>query len=353
MRVVDRLAQRESSWRELEALASPRTARPAAADVLRLGELYRAACTDLMLAEAHDLPRDTVAYLHALVGRAHNAVYRAQGFRFADWATSLFGTAPRRLRTDPAVRLAALTFWGSFLIFGLLAAGRPGYSNMILGDAFVEQMERMYSDPIVKGSKEGDQVGPGRNDALMTGFYIRHNTSIGLQCFAWGIAFGLGSLYELLSNGIILGTVFGHMATTPYAGNFYTFVTAHGPFELTAIVSSGAAGLRLGYGMILALGQMSFAPLRREAADALPIVGASAVLFVLAAFLEGFVSASPLPYSAKAAIACACTGLIVAYLALGGRGGAVAEGARGREPIGDGPSPSRPAPVPADVATEG
>ena len=136
MRVVDRLAQREESWRELEALldgardlkhpARNKRLRVPAAEVLRLGELYRAACSDLMLAEAHDLPRDMVAYLHALVGRAHNALYRAQGFRFADWARALFGTVPRQLRADPALRLAALVFFGSFVFCGLLAAGRPG-----------------------------------------------------------------------------------------------------------------------------------------------------------------------------------------------------------------------------------
>ena len=137
----------------------------------------------------------------------------------------------------------------------------------------------------------------------MAGFYIQHNTTIGLQCFAYGLFFGLGSLYELLSNGMILGTVFGHMATTPYAPNFFTFVTAHSVFELTAIVFAGAAGLRLGYGLIDTQGQTRLASLRREARSALPTVGASVVLFSLAAFVEGFISASPLPYSAKAGIA--------------------------------------------------
>src|SRR4051794_23699579 len=243
MRVVDRLARREASWHELDALldrlANRRPGRVGAADVVRLGELYRAACTDLMLAESHDLPRDTVAYLHALVGRAHNAVYRAQGFKFSDWARSLFGTVPRRLRSDPALRIAGVVFWGSFLIFGMLAAGRPGFAGKVVGDAMVDQMEQMYAEPLHKEGKSGDDLGRGRNDTLMAGFYIQHNTSIGLRCFAWGLVFGLGSLYELLRNGITLGAVFGHMATTPYATNFYTFVTAHGPFELTAIVFAG------------------------------------------------------------------------------------------------------------------
>src|SRR3954465_9096659 len=94
MRVADRLSQRESSWRELDQLLARLEANPLrrarSSDVLRLGELYRAACADLMLAEAHDLPRDTVSYLHGLVGRAHNSVYRAKGFRLSDWGATLF-----------------------------------------------------------------------------------------------------------------------------------------------------------------------------------------------------------------------------------------------------------------------
>jgi uncharacterized membrane protein SpoIIM required for sporulation len=328
MRVVDRLAQRAASWRELDALldrlAERRWSPPPAAQVVRLGELYRAACADLMLAEAHDLPRETVVYLHALVGRAHNAIYRARGFRFTDWAAALFGSAPRRLRTDPALRLAALAFLGSFLVCALLAAGRSGFADQVVGAPFLELIDQMYARPVDARASEHAADGR-RNDVVMAGFYIQHNTSIGLRCFAWGIFFGLGSLYELVSEGVILGTIFGHMAASPSAANFYTFVTAHAPFELTAIVFSGAAGLRLGYGLIDTRGQTRLASLRREARRALPTVGAAVVLFVLAAFLEGFVSASSLPYPAKAAFALGSTGLLAAYLALGGRARPVAE----------------------------
>ncbi len=334
MRVVDRLAQREESWRELEGLldqlrdpkrylAASRDARgktgrqrAPAADVIRLGELYRAACTDLMLAESHDLPRDTVTDLHALVGRAHNALYRAQGFRFTDWAQALFGTVPRQLRADSALRLAALVFFGSFVICGLLAAGRPDFAPKVIGDTFLEQLDEMYAEPVDAERKDGLK----RSDTMMAGFYIQHNTSIGLRCFAYGLFFGLGSLYELVSNGMILGTVFGHMAASPHAPNFFTFVTAHSVFELTAIVFAGAAGLRLGSGLIDTNGRTRLASLRGEAQRALPTVGASVVLFVLAAFLEGFVSASSLPYAFKAGIALGCVALLVVYLTLVGRG---------------------------------
>ncbi len=177
-------------------------------------------------------------------------------------------------------------------------------------------MEQMYAEPIGTAGKERSFE---RSDTMMTGFYIQHNASIGLRCFAGGIFFGLGSLLELISEGMILGTVFGHMARSPSAANFFTFVTAHGPFELTAIVFTGAAGLRLGWGLIDTQGQTRLASLRRETARALPVAGAGVLLFVLAAFLEGYVSASEIPYAYKASIAALTAATLVAYLTLGGR----------------------------------
>lgn len=320
MRVADRLSHREASWRELDRLVDRLSRsshrRPSPDDVLRLGRLYRDACSDLMLAESYDLPRETVAYLHALVGRAHNALYRARGFRFSDLGRLLFDVAPRRLRSDPALRLAAAVFFVSFLLCGLVAAARPGFARDVVGEEFLEQIDHMYAEPI--DAQKGEAG--GRNDAAMAGFYIQHNTTIGIQCFAWGIVLGLGSLYQLLSNGIVLGTIFGHMAASPHAPNFFTFVTAHSSFELPAIVVAGAAGLRMGWGLIETEGRTRLASLRREAANALPALCTSVVLFVLAAFVEGFISASSLPYWTKVGVALLGAMLILAFLTLGGRG---------------------------------
>ncbi len=314
MRVVDRLAQREAAWRELDqhltAFRSERVAGTASERVVRMAELYRSACADLMLAESYDLPRETVAYLHDLVARAHNRLYRSRGFRFRTWAAEVFHAVPRRLRSDPTLLIAALVFWGCFLVSGAMAMSRPDFGKDLLGAEMIDQMEEMYSSPLESRD---------RNDAMMAGFYVFHNAGIGIQCFVWGLSFGLGTLYLLASNGLQLGTVFGHMYTTPHWGRFSSFVTAHSAFELTAIVFAGAAGLRLGWGLIDHQGQTRLASLQREAKNALPTIGASVCLFVLAAFLEGFVSASNLPYGVKAGIAITSALLLVAYLALGGR----------------------------------
>ncbi len=174
--------------------------------------------------------------------------------------------------------------------------------------------------------------GRQRNDTAMAGFYIQHNTTIGLQCYAWGILFGLGSLYQLFSNALVFGTLFGHMATRPHGANFFEFVTAHSAFELTAIIVASAAGMRLGWGLIDTQGQSRISSLRREAANSLPAVGVAVVLFVLAALVEGYVSASSLPYWAKAAVAILSAASIIAYLALGGRGDPLPRHARAEPP---------------------
>jgi uncharacterized membrane protein SpoIIM required for sporulation len=348
MRVVESLSRREADWRELDELVNrldsrrfgrgrksdrgradrnrPATTGPdrrptrprgpfegtPSEAVIRLGELYRSACSDLMLAEAYDLPRDTVAYLHDLVARAHNVLYRSRGFRFTQWAGAIFRDVPRRLRSDPMLWLSALLFYGTFLMFGLLAVAGAPVIDEVLSESERRGLEEMY-----EGSFDSPK---DRNDSLMTGFYIHHNASIGLQCYVWGLAFGLGTVYVLVSNGMILGASFGFMALSPNASHFFQFVTAHGPFELTAIVFAGAAGLRLGRSLIVTRGYRRLVSLQLEAAATLPTVGASVFLFVLAAFLEGFVSATRLPYAVKASIAVASALLLILYLTLGGRG---------------------------------
>src|SRR5690606_20677456 len=95
--------------------------------------------------------------------------------------------------------------------------------------------------------------------------------------------------------------------------NFFQFVTAHGPFELTAIALSAGAGLRMGLGLFSTGGLRRIDSLRRSALQAVPIMSAAVVLFFLAAFTEGFVSPSPLPYVVKAAWAIMSSGLMMFY----------------------------------------
>ncbi len=274
--------------------------------VARFASLYRAACADLALADAYRLPPDTIGYLHQLVGRAHNQLYRSQTFRWREWGYEMFRALPRRLLLDRALWLASLVFWGVFGLSLLLSYGSREYSEEVIGEAMMAQMQEMYS-----GSIFGRDVG---TNSVMTGFYVFNNASIGLQCFAAGLALGVGGLYVTVSNALTLGAVFGFMLTTPERTNFMQFVTAHGPFELTAVVFSAAAGMRLGFSLIATGGLTRVASLRKAAFEAMPAAGAAIVLFCLAALIEGFISPSAIPYQAKAAVAVASTALLLIYV---------------------------------------
>ena len=87
-------------------------------------------------------------------------------------------------------------------------------------------------------------------DWAMFGYYIRHNIGLAFQCFAGGLFAGVGSLFFLAFNGAFFGALAGYLTERGLASTFYSFVVTHAAFELTAIVLSGAAGLRLGHALL-------------------------------------------------------------------------------------------------------
>ncbi len=322
MNVAKLLEKRKGQWSELERLcdameARGRTDRAAgshhqgAEGIARFSTLYRAACADLALADAYQLPPGTVTYLHRLVARAHNQLYRANKFEPTRWSDVIFYEAPQRIFADPCVRVAAIVFFGLFILSMYLAFNEdlfPGYAERMAGSPALTQAEESFEKPL-NGSLQ--------HYVTMSGFYIQHNTSIGLRCFAWGVLI-IPCLYVLASNAIQLGAVFGYMARPDAVGgdNFFHFVTAHGPFELTAIALAAGAGLRLGVGLFHTRGLTRGDSLRESAVRAVPIMVASGVLFALAAFTEGFLSPSPAPYLIKALWAILSSGLISFYFVI-------------------------------------
>jgi len=325
MKVAALLDERRENWRELEWLCGQMESRGkrklGPAVVARFGSLYRSACADLALAEAYHLPPNTVAYLHQLVGQAHNQLYRSKAFDVSRWAHVMLYEVPQRLYRDNYLRVAFVLFWGLFVAAMALAAMSPGFAERAIGKEEIQQMEAMYSEPVSTLAGSGGNFLNARSG--MAGFYIWHNAGIGLRAFAMGLVFGVGGLIITSSNALVLGAVFGHMTTVSQRANFFEFVTAHGPFELNAIVLSAAAGMRLGFSLIDTGGLSRAASVRRAGHEALPTMCAALVLFVLAALIEGFLSPSSAPYWVKAGVAVVSSGLLAFYFVLLGnpRGG--------------------------------
>jgi len=312
MQAAELLEQRREQWSTLEMLCrrmergSRRRLQPETLN--QFASLYRSACSDLALADAYHLPPGTVDYLHQLVGRAHNQLYRSSGFRLGTWWRELMFEVPQRLFADNALRLAFVVFWGTMFVAGWLAYSSADFRQQVLGEDFMTMLEQMHAD---------SATGRSANDAAsMTGFYIRNNTGIGLQCFAGGLLFGVGGLVTMLFNAIWLGAAFGYMATVGGDTDFFEFVTAHGPFELNAIVLSAAAGMRLGFSLVDTGGRSRSDSLRRAAREAVPTMAAAAILFIAAGFIEAWISPSTAPYWFKALVAVASASMLLIYFVL-------------------------------------
>ena len=313
MKVAELLELRRQNWQELESLCvrlqGRRLRHVSAEERTRFAALYRAACADLALADAYHLPTNTVQYLHRLVGRAHNQLYRARKFDFSAWGQLLLRDVPQRIFHDRCVQLVFGLFWGMFILSALLANSQgiwPNYAEEMLTQEGLTQLETMYQNPIDGRDPQADYA--------MAGFYIQHNTGIGLECFAFGL-FVLPGLWITVKNAALLGAAFGYMARPEVTEgqNFFHFVTAHGPFELTAIALAAGAGLRLGLGW-LAPGRLSRqASLVKTAKESMPLMGAAMGLFGGAALIEGFISPSALPYWFKATVAVLSSGLLMFY----------------------------------------
>ena len=302
MKVADLIAARQPNWIELERLcaAMGKGSMPPEA-VHRFSTLYRSACADLALAEAYQLPPKTVVYLHRLVARSHNQLYRSRKYRWQHWAEVIFKDTPQRIFHDPCVHIATVIFWGLFGLTAFLAYddGRwPGFCEKVLGPDTMDGMRQMHS-----GSQDG--YGSIAINSQQFGGYVNRNAGIGLSCFVSMLGV-LPGLVTLAFNATFLGTTFGYMFR-PEVGdsgaNFQRFVTAHGPFELTAIVLSAGAGLRIGIGWIRTNGLTRLDSLLKNAREALPIAMTAMVLFCLAAIIEGFISPEPsIPWAAKGGI---------------------------------------------------
>jgi uncharacterized membrane protein SpoIIM required for sporulation len=310
MKVSQLLERRRAGWAELEAMCRElerhRAKHLGAGGILKFASAYRSACADLALADAYQLPPHTVQYLHELVGRSHNQLYRSKIFRWGLWAHEMFREVPRRLLFDRTLWLAFTIFWGIFFAAMALGYASRDFCEQVVGDAALETLESNFSE--AEWGRNADA------SSAMGGFYVFHNAGIGLRCFAAGLVLGVGGMFITVSNALQLGAMFGYMFTTDARGNFIEFVTAHGPFELTAIVFSAAAGMRLGFSLISTGGLSRGASLWKAVDEAVPTMGAAVVLFCLAAVIEGFVSPSAAPYAVKAGVALLSMAILFFYV---------------------------------------
>ena len=277
---------------------------------------YRRLCQSLALAADRRYSPALVDRLNELALRGHHALYRNRGRQGQRIAEFLLAGFPALVRQEwRLVAAAAALFFGPLFALIAVLQAFPDFVHYLLTPEQIASFHEMY-DPASKrlGMREADA------NVVMFGFYIWTNVRIGFQTFAGGLAFGVGSIWFLASNGVVIGAVSGYLTEIGYGRPFWSFVAGHSSFELIAIVLSGAAGLRLGLAVI-APGDLSRkAALVAAAKPAVRVMYGAAILFLIAAFVEAFWSPhTVIPFAAKIAVGAAGWVLLAAYFGFAGR----------------------------------
>lgn len=279
----------EARWAEVDALLKAMKTKSAGTESSRLPSLFRQVCSDLSLAQHRMYGRRLCDRLNNLVVSCYHQLHRGAAISSEGIVGFVTQKFPQAIRREwKLFTLALALFWIPFGAMIAAAYFAPQWIFSMLGPDELSMLDQMYGE----GSKPLDHFSKEYGDAgahfMMFSFYVQHNIGIGLKMFGMGILFTIGSVYELVWEGLQLGAMFGYIHYTGHGENIWRFAIGHSSFELTGLIICGTAGMRLGLGAMfpgrLTRGQAIAASGQR----ALPLLLGGAGMVFLAAIVEGF-----------------------------------------------------------------
>jgi len=280
---------------------------------------YRDLAADLarLQTAARGRERDEVFYLSRLMAGAHNLLYRGRPLTFKDVWRTFAVDAPREVRRSLGpIALAAVLLFGPAIIAYTAVVRDPAVARVFIPAGMLDRAEDG-----VRRAKTGHGYisDPELFRPVMATSIIANNVQVTFAAFAMGIAFGIGTVIVLVTNGVSLGGVFGLYASKGIASLLVKFVAPHGVLELTAICIAGGAGFLLAAALLIPGNRPRSEALRTNGRRAIRLVAASTVLLLIAGTIEGFVSPiETWPLGWKLAVS-AVTAVFLAIYLSGGR----------------------------------
>jgi len=304
------MRKHKPQWSELDRRIdelSKRGARPKAEDVDRFAALHKQASSHLAYLYTHHPTHEATVHLNRLVARSHHVLYRDQ------W------------NSTASIR----AFFRSGFVSMLHArAAFAAVAALLVTIGFLSGFIAVWIDPlrlpaIVPAEYAG--VDPSRvtderenlQSSVMSASIMTNNIRVAVLAFASGITLGVGTLYLLVYNGILLGALAALFHREGAGYEFWAYILPHGVIELTAIFIAGGAGLYMGY-VFLAPGPFTrrFRFLTAAKESALLLIG-TVPLFVAAGLIEGYVTPTTLPLPLKYGVAGLTLALLAVYYAYG------------------------------------
>jgi uncharacterized membrane protein SpoIIM required for sporulation len=281
----DFVADRSPRWQELEQLtaqAGNSPARLGADGVRRLGTSYRAVTADLAFARRRFPSDPVVLRLEQLARQGRHAVYHSTS-RTATLREYVSHGYWRRVRERPVLLLIAI----ACLLLPTLLAGYWAWRDPGPASGLVPSQYQSVTAPRRAGQDLGESV---NQQSGIAAEIFTNNIRVAFFAFGGGMLLGLGTLYVLISNGVLLGAVAGLAIGAGNGRPFFELVVAHGVLELSCIAVAGYAGLRIASAIVDPGTRERSEALRDEARAAVEIVLGTAAWLIVAGLVEGFLT---------------------------------------------------------------
>jgi uncharacterized membrane protein SpoIIM required for sporulation len=308
------LEKRKPHWSKLQSLlnqsAKAGLKSLSRSDLQELSLLYRQTAADLAAIREDPGSVHFARYINQLLVRAHNTIYSGHKASPKAMLSFFWETYPAAFRRSAKhCLLATVIFAVAGLVGAVLTYQNPDFKVKLLGPQMVETIEKreMWTHSIVG-------IKPLASSAIMT-----NNMSVGFMTFALGITAGLGTIYMMAFNGLMIGVIGMACWLSGMSVQLWSFVAPHGVLELPAIFIAGGAGLRIAQGLLFPGVLPRRDSLAQAGLEAVQLVLGTIPILIVAGLIEAFVSPTGLPVALKFSMAAALFVLLGVYLLGTGR----------------------------------
>jgi uncharacterized membrane protein SpoIIM required for sporulation len=183
---------------------------------------------------------------------------------------------------------------------------------VVLGDPYVNQT--------LENIRHGNPFGIYQQQSPLWMFFViaKNNITVAFLAYVLGITASIGTIVLLMYNGIMLGAIETFFFQQGIGWDSIWTIFIHGTLEISVTIVAGCAGLVLGSSLLFPGTDSRGDSLRRGSRDAAKIAFGLAPFYLVAAFLESFVTRhyQHMPVAMKILILLTSLGLVIGYFVL-------------------------------------
>ncbi len=250
-----------------------------------LSDLYIEITDHLSYAQTFYPNSQTLNYLNSLASSAHQKIYKTKKEKKNRFYSFWVKEFPLEFYKYQKELLIAFLISVLFTAIGAYSSATDGaFVRSILGDGYVNMtLENINNDDPMAVYKQMGETN------MFLGITI-NNIRVALNCFIFGILFGIGTIYMLMQNFIMLGSFQYFFYDKGLLWESARTIWIHGTIEISVIIIAGCAGLVVGNSILFPKTFTRLASFVRGVKAGLKIVISTVPFFILAGFLEGFVT---------------------------------------------------------------